>query len=293
MGLFSKSKGESSKAREAEAEAEAQGEASSHLAPPPAYDSDDARSSVSSEAPEYTRPRFHEQGSATVALPPAFNVYASWRSPTKLWIGSSADEKKYLITQTFGWSTKTPPITFHSGLSADDPPMVQVGPGKWKLSQECTLTVPSRPDRPDPDCNVKAGYRSQSWREWNYTFTMPVQVRGSTPQEHTFQWRTTTGEEVKLLDKGSRWSSGWKLIWTTGPESGEGVGFGGDGREVVAVAARSSKSMRKVIRFNFMGTGLTGTLGGDWELVVAASAVQLWWEEQQAAAVSSTTAAAV
>jgi hypothetical protein len=230
-------------------------------------------------------------------LPPAFNVYASWKSTTKLWIGTSSDDKKYLVSHTFSWSNSKPPITVHSGLSADDTPLVQVGPTKWKASQECTISVPERADHPGPALDVKVGYRSQSWREWNYTFAMPITLHGAdgqplAPQEHTFQWRTTSGEEVRLLDGGSRWSSGWKLVWTTGPETGDGLGFGGDGREVVAVAARSSKSLTKVIRFVFMGTGLTGTLGGDWELVVAATALQLWWQDQQAAAVASAAGSA-
>lgn len=67
-----------------------------------------------------------------------------------------------------------------------------------------------------------------------------------------------------------------------GPEVGEGVkrkerggGSASDGREVFTVAAHNPTwSMPTGRRFAFIGMGLTGTLGKQWEMVTVTSALQ-------------------
>jgi hypothetical protein len=213
---------------------------------------------------------------------------------SKLHIGLSKDDQRYLVTCSWNIFSSKSPLVIHNGLSADDQPLVEVGPVKAKASQDHVITVHSRAGRPGPPLNVDAGFKAKSWRQWNITFTVPILAHGEGGEqlplrEEEFQWRTTTGEEVRLVTGGNRWSSGWKLVWLTGPELGDGVGFGSDGCEVVAVAAGPEKAMMNVLRLVYMGTGLTGTLGADWEAVVAASALQLWWYNTQTGAVTSLT----
>lgn len=302
MGFFSRLKG-SSKAQEAEQE-RAEASSSNGPTPPPYMPAGDDRDSE--DAPDYERPLYASGGSAMAKFPPTFNIYFSWKSMSKFHIGTSREAQSFIVASHWGWYARKPPITIYNGLSTDDPILVQAGPIKAKMSQECTITVPSRPDRPAPPLELKAGYIYESWKDSRYRFNIRVPSRGNdadgkalAPQDETFEWRTSSGEEVRAPNGGSRMSSGWKLVWVTGPEAGEGgkrkereLGFTSDGREVVAVAAHNTmgKSITKPLRFAFMGTGLTGTLGEDWEAVAVATALQLWWMYQMTNAAAAASA---
>ncbi|KAH7353209.1 hypothetical protein B0T11DRAFT_286431 [Plectosphaerella cucumerina] len=304
MGLGSLLKGRSSKAEEAARES---GQSSStQQIPPPPYST--GHDNNDEPAPDYERPLYANTGSAMAKMPPSFNLYTSWKSMSKFHIGPSRDEKLFAGSTSWGWFAQKPPVTIYDGPTTDDPMLAQVGPVKANKTQECIITLPARANSPLGHLEIKAGYVFETWRHWHYTFTMRVPARGldehgkALPsQEETFQWRTSAGEEVRMQNDGSKLSSGWKLVWITGPEVGEGGkrgdrenGFASDGREVVAVAAHNVKgwSMTKPLKFSFIGTGLTGTLGEQWELMAVASVLELWWMYQMTVAASSAAAGA-
>ncbi|CRK24319.1 hypothetical protein BN1723_013262 [Verticillium longisporum] len=167
-----------------------------------------------------------------------------------------------------------------------DPVLAETSPLNYTLSQRSTITLPpgaaTDPGAAPLAINLKYEY---SLKTTVFSFTLavppPPSRKGDPPQEEAFEWRSTFGDEVKHLTGGSVFSSGWKLVRLWGPENRSGAagpGFASDGKEIVAVLARSmSASMTKSALFAFMGTGLTGQMGAQWELVALASAIQMWW----------------
>ncbi|RJE22688.1 hypothetical protein PHISCL_04991 [Aspergillus sclerotialis] len=112
----------------------------------------------------------------------------------------------------------------------------------------------------------------------------------------TFEWRRSYGKEIQDLAPNS---FGWKLVRLSRrvrghstSRSGRPRGNTSDGKEVVAVIAHNSSwSMTKGFKFAFLGTGLSGRLGGDWEVMVVMSALQLWnmdYQDQALVAGAST-----
>ena len=134
------------------------------------------------------------------------------------------------------------------------------------------------PSHPNPPTNTKPAIPTSS---------TPFPSSESTPSTHpptrleTFEWRRSYGKEVQDL---APHSFGWKLVrlarrvrGASTSRSGRPRGNTSDGREVVAVIAHNSSwSMTKGFKFGFLGTGLSGRLGRDWEVMVVMSALQLW-----------------
>ncbi|KAJ5529274.1 hypothetical protein N7527_002667 [Penicillium freii] len=124
-------------------------------------------------------------------------------------------------------------------------------------------------------------------------FEISVGPKGTTRER--FEWRKSHGNEIREL---VGFSYGWKLVRLTGPVNNvagsrkeRARGYTSDGLEIVAlIAHNASWSMTKGFRFAFMGAGLTGTMGENWEVVVVTSALQLWFINVQGT--SATTAAA-
>lgn len=57
------------------------------------------------------------------------------------------------------------------------------------------------------------------------------------------------------------------------------------------VAHNSSWSMTKGVKFAFLGSGLTGALGEEWEVMVLMSGLQLWGMDYQDQALAAGAAA--
>ncbi|KAH6893369.1 hypothetical protein B0T10DRAFT_482108 [Thelonectria olida] len=162
--------------------------------------------------------------------------------------------------------------------------------------------------------------------EVRYRFTMMV-WHGTSGRSESFEWRRSSGNEVKSLG-GS--SSGWKLV-RLGSNSGAGFpppyqqhginnnatpqyhygypqqnassydekpepGFSSDGNEVVAVFAPAktfSFSMTDVGKFQYMRSGATPTMGYHWALMAVLSGVCVYQHQLARAnnATGSTAAA--
>ncbi|KAJ5973181.1 hypothetical protein N7481_010391 [Penicillium waksmanii] len=112
-------------------------------------------------------------------------------------------------------------------------------------------------------------------------FTFEINPGGKGTDRQRFEWWSSHGTEMKQL---AGHSYGYKLVWLSGPTIGAGgsrkerdLGISSDGLEIVAVIAHNdSMIMTKGFRFNYTGTGLTGTLGEGWEVMTLTSALQLW-----------------
>lgn len=327
MGLRSLLKGGSSKADEAAQDAEAssaQGtaapppyvpaaeDANAPKAPvlPPGYDEDDE----DEDAPEYSLPIFRGDSSvapATRKFPPEFNLYSSWKSWSTLSLGPSKEDKLFAVTVNWGWYARKAPVTIRDGPERDDPVLAQAGPFGYDKTLPCTIAVPTRPSHPNPsghasnlpvDLEVRCAYHFHTWRKWAYRFEMPVgnpgeggKVAADLPRE-TFEWRYSSSKELRALNDGSGSSIGGGGDQGKGKGKGKSKraeGFATDGSEVVAVLAHSTGiKMTKPVRFAFLGTGLTGTLGESWEAVAVASGLQLWFYQLNSNNTASAVAAA-
>lgn len=121
--------------------------------------------------------------------------------------------------------------------------------------------------------------------------SMPVGPNGETEE---FEWRSSRGDDIKELAQGSSW--GYKLVRLQGPNTKPGgsstaaqsSGFTSDGKEAVAlIALNATWSWTKAIRFAFMGSGLSGTMGEAWEIATLTSALQLYYVYVVASAASA------
>lgn len=280
------------------------------------------------EAPEYSRPDFHSLvddkamslAPATNKFPPSFAVYTPpMRFSGPFYLGTPDDKKQFAFSVKWGYFTCKNPITIHDGSSNKDPILGQASGMTPNRSCDCTITVPRHNHNLNAgpadssaaaDLVVRAGYVHESWRKSAFTFTMPVPAAASAsggavshsdpPQHETFQWRNSHGGEIREVERFNFLCGGWKLVRTTGPETRAGgarkereAGFASDGCEVVAVMANSSNcisSMTKPIKFAFMGSGLTGVLGQEWEVVAVTTALQLWWAQVQTSVVTAAVA---
>lgn len=140
----------------------------------------------------------------------------------------------------------------------------------------------------------------ESRKKTSPTYTFEVHVGPKGTMRERFEWRKSRGKEIKEL---AGHSYGWKLVRLAGPvNSLDGrsrkereYGYTSDGLEVVAlIAHNASWSMNKGFRFASMGSGLTGTMGENWVIIVVTSALQLWYIDVQgnAATTSAATTAA-
>ncbi|KAM0269834.1 hypothetical protein ACHAQH_009644 [Verticillium albo-atrum] len=266
-------------------------EASSSNAPPSYSNTDKGHSYAPSEdqyAPSYEQPTYPGDSTivpATIKFPPRMNVYLSWKSARTFHLGTSGDNKLFAVTTSWAvMGMKKPLLTIYDGPEKTAPVLAETTPLNYTISQRSTITLPAAgPGAAPVVVNLKYEY---SLKTIVFSFTLavppPPSRKGDPPQEEAFEWRSTFGDEVKHVTGGGIFSSGWKLVRLWGPENrgpaAKGPGFTSDGKEIVAVMAHStSASMTKSALFAFMGTGLTGQMGQQWETVAIASAVQMWW----------------
>lgn len=234
------------------------------------------------ELPGYTPPHFSGAagGSRTLApatrkFPPKLISYGKWSS-SAFHLGPSENEKLFASSFDSGWFRSKAPVTIYDGPTDKHPMLSTLSPVRGG-KMECTLTLFPNPGLclREP-LKMQCGYISGKWSDARYRFTMPVTSKPSGKphaQGETFEWRTTDGNEMKELC-GGRTSRGWKLVRLNGTEAGQGGrrgardhGFASDGTEVVAVCAyHPGWSMSRGLVFAFMGTGLTGRLGAEWEV---------------------------
>ncbi|KAJ5965007.1 uncharacterized protein N7479_004883 [Penicillium vulpinum] len=242
---------------------------------------------TAAEAPQYERPSYTEStstsGSATTKFPPVMNGYFQLKITTTFHLGPTAEEKLYAVSTPATIFNSKPSLVLHDGPTNKHPAMATARDDKWGRIRPITITLPPRPGSQHKHDIVEQVVPGGSFKHISpsYSFEIPVGPKGTTPER--FEWRNSQGNEIKDL-AGS--SSGWKLVRLAAPVKNSvggsrkqrDRGYTSDGLEIVAlIAHNTSWSMTKRFRFTFMGTGLTGTLGENWEIFVVTSAIQLWY----------------
>ncbi|RKU44775.1 hypothetical protein DL546_006765 [Coniochaeta pulveracea] len=216
-------------------------------------------------------------------FPPSFNIYLSSNIlyQKRYALGQHKDRPLNAISVHTGLSGN-PDVILRTGTSSDSAPLATV---LFKtFSSDMILTLPPlTPSQPPSEIRMVAA----SWPTRSWSFVVEVTRPDGGHQPEPFEWRHSSGGEVKSL---SGWGTGWKLVHT-GP-GGQGTGSGprsGEGNEVVAVFAVPAMSITKAVEFRFLGSGMTGQFGERWAVTAVISALGIWEKEKRRNAGSATS----
>lgn len=250
------------------------------------------------DAPSYNPPTFHgaapdstQLAPATARYPPTLNLYYQWKLKQVYYLGPDSDNRLHAVSLDSKLFSRKQTLLLHDGPTDKAPVLATATRSASGWSDKATITI-RRSDGSDAEILVHRPEDSGFMKSAARSFTI------STPKGvvEEFQWRTTHGNEIKEL---AGRSYGWKLVRMSGqhqaaPAQKEpDLGFTSDGKEVVAVLAHNmSWSMTKGYRFAFMGSGLTGVYGEDWETATVFSGFLLWWIAQTDAAAAGAAASA-
>ncbi|TDZ54493.1 hypothetical protein CTRI78_v006296 [Colletotrichum trifolii] len=238
------------------------------------------------EAPPYEAPTFNDTAmdstrltAATAKFPPTFNCYYVWKFKQVYYLGPTSDEKLYTISYDQKIFSRKQSLFLHDGPSDKDRMLATVSRQGKGWHDHASITVHRQHGG-----DVEVAFEPLEHPSWKQAQVRAFHFRTAKGVVEEFQWRTSHGSEIKEL---AGHSTGWKLVrmsqaqaqaGTAGPSREPKPGFASDGQEVVAVLAHNmSWSMTKGSKFAFMGSGLTGTLGEEWETAAVASGFWLWW----------------
>ncbi|KAK2046276.1 hypothetical protein LZ31DRAFT_462713 [Colletotrichum somersetense] len=196
---------------------------------------------------------------AAIRFPPKFNCYGQWKWKQLYSLGPSSDEKLFTVSFNTKLFSKKQLLFLHSGPSDKGPAIATVSRKTLGSHHRATITLQGE-DGNEQEISFERP-EDVSWTQGQVR-AFRIEVRKGVVEE--FQWRSSHGDEIKEL---AGHSYGWKLVRMKTQQAGQkSFGYSSDGKEVVAVLAHSTSwSMTKGYNFGFLGTGLTGTLGEDWE----------------------------
>lgn len=270
-------------------------------ASPPPYTEHDPR--ITGQVPEVPEVPGYDTSTesstvATIKFPPSLNGYFQWKLTTTFHLGPTAEEKLYAVSTHATVFNNKPSVVLHDGPTNQHSVMATARGDRWGRNRPIAITLPPRPGcAHEGDIVESLVPGSLKNISPTYTFETSVGPKGTTRER--FEWRKSHGNEIKEL---AGHSYGWKLVRLAGPVNSLGGsrkerdhGYTSDGLEVVAlIAHNASWSMTKGFRFAFIGSGLTGTMGQNWEILVVTSALQMWYIDVQgnAATTSAATTAA-
>ena len=258
------------------------------LPPPPFSETDEYSHSGPPEdqLPPYETPTYGDASGtstrlapATCKFPPSMNGYFPWKMGSSLFhLGPSANETLFAIGLHSGLSSGRPPMILYDGPSDKDPILATSKTEKHLLSRHLLINVNPSPRNPE---GTSIRFNSNS-----RIFSMSIGGSGKDAAMEDFKWRRSHGSEIKDL-AGNSW--GWKLVRENSSATGTGgkrkerdPGFTSDGKEILAVIAYNmSASMSKATKFAFMGQGLTGSMGEDWEIAAVISGLWVWLIDTQ------------
>ena len=254
------------------------------MPPPPPFFEKDQFTDVS-QLPPYETPRYNEPPdnstrlvSATRKFPPALNGYFSWKSLSTFHLGPSGKERLFTLGLHCGIFSGQPPMILYDGPTDKDPVLATSKTEKHIMSRHLQINIPPRSQNPNGT--------SIPFNSCARTFLVFVPGPHKESMEVQFEWRRSHGSEIKDLAGNSY---GWKLVRSKGPAVAAGgsrqertKGTTSDGKEILAVFAYSiSASITKALKFAFMGEGLTGILGEEWEIAAVISGLWLWFLDTQ------------
>ncbi|GKT49809.1 uncharacterized protein ColSpa_09990 [Colletotrichum spaethianum] len=223
---------------------------------------------------------------ATARFPPTFNCYAQWKWKQVYSLGPSSDEKMFTISFDNKLFSKKQSLFLHSGPSNKAPIIATASRKALGWHDRATVTL-HRENGDEQEISFERP-EDASWTK-SEVRAFRIELRKGVVEE--FQWRTSHGDEIKEL---AGHSYGWKLVRMANPQRGQqSFGYTSDGQEVVAVLAHNmSWSVTKGYNFGFLGTGLTGTLGEEWETAAVISGFWLWHLSVTRAIANSSSASA-
>ncbi|TDZ34806.1 hypothetical protein C8035_v010236 [Colletotrichum spinosum] len=243
---------------------------------PPPYEAKPSHSPApgSSQPPP---PRSDQPAQSQMArqFPATFNVYSQSFSRTLL-LGEHRNAPFYAMSTHSGFSS-SPPIVLHSGPANTFPPLASVE--YHTFSHRMSITLPPAPKGSPGGGPVIELQSRTSFPSSTYSFTMGVGPNCERLEE--FEWRTSSGEAIAILDGRHR---GWKLVRLSHAaqrSAGRDVITGSDGREVVAAWTDAQMSISKAAKFGFLGSGQTGELGERWAIMAAMSGLAISERERQ------------
>ncbi|KAL4892378.1 hypothetical protein BDV59DRAFT_180591 [Aspergillus ambiguus] len=264
--------------------------------PPPSYAVNEAEPVPPYAPPEYTSiiggPATVQP--ATTKVPPALNGYWQWKLTRTVLLGPSAEEMLFAVSTHTHMFRSRQSIVLHDGPSDKHTNLATLESDITGRKRPCVITIPQHPGR-ESQGPVVVEFNGNPDRRYHkepsFSFSCVVgRGKGATKEE--FEWRRSHGKEIKELDI---YSFGWKLVRMSRASSEERGNPSqsrpepaGRTREVVAIMAHnSSMSMTKAFRFAFWGSGLLGTMGHDWEVIVLISAIHLFNLDVQTVAMAA------
>ncbi|KAF4839216.1 hypothetical protein CGCTS75_v000698 [Colletotrichum tropicale] len=214
-------------------------------------------------------------GQVARQFPPMFNVYSQSFTRTML-LGEHQNQPFYAMSIHSGLSS-SPPIVLHSGPSNTHPPLASVE--FHSFSSRMSITLPPAPKGSPGGAPITELESRADFPSYRYVFSMGVGPNCERLEQ--FEWRTSSGEAIGILDGRSRGHKLVRLSQTVPANALPGVFRGGDGKEVVAAWTNAHTSMTKAAKFAFMGSGLTGELGERWAIMAAISGLAIFERERQ------------
>lgn len=223
-----------------------------------------------------------------VVFPPQLNGYAAGGMKSMITLGPSANEKLFTVSRGSLFSSYNK-LKIHYGDNVKNPVLVEANGWKSAKHNSCTTITLHLQDGRTIDREVVVNaptFKSKI----SPKFTFQVNVSKGGPSE-SFEWRSSRGPEIRELAGGV--SFGYKLVWESSEpqplaqSEGKGKkkerGMSSDGKEIVAaVAHNASISFSKGLKFAFRGTGRTGALGEEFELMAVMTAVSLYNMDMEA-----------
>ncbi|KAK2007739.1 hypothetical protein LZ32DRAFT_44048 [Colletotrichum eremochloae] len=245
--------------------------------PPPPYSKEEDTRALSSDAPARV--------SWASSFPQHLNGYGGKKPTGRSYydLGASRNEKRFSVCTKCFLTERTEGLHIHDGLNPEDDVLATMVRSfeerlyDGKEQEVFNFTLHAVDGLRDAEEQVEM-YRLRDTK-WGHRDTLEL-VMDIVGRSEKFQWRPSTGKEVKGLAGHSR---GWKLVRMASQEDGLGgkrrireEGFTSDGREVVAVIAHTF-SLRKDFAFTFLGSGRSGALGTAWETTALLSGIWRWW----------------
>lgn len=205
-----------------------------------------------------------------VCLPPRLDGYLKWHMSSAIHLGQSESQTQFIVRTPE--SLKNNEIVIYAGPDEKVGVLGKYTMDRWARRRPFTVHSPKYGDL-EVDVNTKGTFK----RSKTFSFT--------TDKGEHFEWRSTSGKEVKELY--GKFSYGHKLVRLPtkntelgGKRSERAEGYTSSGEEVVAILGfHVSLTSNQIFTLKFLNSGLTETFGPLWEVSTLASAFNLVYYE--------------